>query len=145
MSAYVGMLVVSVPAIWSLWRVRALRLVSINVAGVFGGVIVFYGFLQILSHMLQSSGPFGMVQFAWEATLGLMVSVAFGVLAGTTWRPSGRPREGPAQHDIINGRFSTTRTASYRISGCSLRAQSTLLTCRNPRAAERLTLASPFG
>ena len=95
-TAYVGTLAVGVPAMWSLWRVRALNLVSINLAGMFGGVIVFYGFLQLLGYMLQSSGAFGIVQLIWGAALGLLVSMAFSAIAGLTWRSSGRPQAGAA-------------------------------------------------
>jgi len=95
-TAYVGTLVIGLPVVYGLRRARMLNLLSLALAGAAGGVIMFFVFSLFLGFVLESSAPFDLLQALWGGTLGLLVSLAFGALAGITWRSSGRPDAGAA-------------------------------------------------
>ena len=95
-TAYVGTFVIGLPVFYGLRRARMLNLLSLSLAGVAGGVIMFFVFSLFLGFLLESSAPFEFLQALWGGALGLLVSLAFGAFAGITWRSSERPKTGVA-------------------------------------------------
>lgn len=94
--AYVGTLVIGLPVVYGLRRARMLNLLSLALAGAAAGMIIFFVFSLFFGFLLNSSAPFEFLQALWGGALGLLVSLAFGALAGITWRSSGRPKTGAA-------------------------------------------------
>lgn len=89
-AAYVGLLVLGLPAAYGLYRIHLLNVWYLALAGMFGGVVVMFAFLQVFGRFLQPSEPFGFLGAVWGATLGLLVALVFCALVGITRRSSGR-------------------------------------------------------
>ena len=90
--SYLGSFALGLPLVHVLRRVGWLSLTSLTLSGALAGALVFYVFFQLLGVVLASSAPFGTLQILWGVSLGFSVALVFGVIAGITWRSSGRPK-----------------------------------------------------
>lgn len=87
---YLGFFMVGFPLIYILRRNGFLSLPMLMLSGLVLGVLVFYLFWLLLGFLLGSSVPYELSAILWGAALGLCVALSFGLIAGITWRSSGR-------------------------------------------------------
>lgn len=81
---YLGLVAIALPAVYVLRRRGRLTLAYLALAGVLGGVLIFFVFGLVLTMLLGSTASFGWVNAAWGAALGLCVALAYGLIAGIT-------------------------------------------------------------
>jgi hypothetical protein len=81
---YVGIVFIGVPAAYFLARRGTLNLVALAVAGALGGIPVFGVFVVVVDRLANNppEWPYSL----WGAPFGLVVALAFGVIAGVPAR-----------------------------------------------------------
>lgn len=88
-TSYLGLLAV-LPLLILLKRNGRLTFVSLAVAGIAGGMVLFAGFLYVFALMLgtQAYYDYDLRDAIWGALLGSAVAIPFGLIAGITSQPS---------------------------------------------------------
>ena len=103
LAAYVCLIVAGLPIVHVLRRIGHLNLVSLSLLGVLAGILVFYGFGQLLVILFQAKASFGLAEVLWGAWLGFSVALVFGLIAGLTFRSTGRLAGGAARRPLGAG------------------------------------------
>ena len=82
LTSYLGFFLVGLPLVHLLKRKGYLNFGTLAIAGIVAGVIVFAGFSVLFRLMLDSRVSYGVLGAAWGAGFGLLVAIAFGLVAG---------------------------------------------------------------
>jgi hypothetical protein len=88
--AYAGLITLGLPLVWLLGRLKRLNIVSIALSGAVAGVVLFYGFLMLLSlPQPLPLKPFGIGGVVLGAGFGFGIALTFALIGGLTLRSTG--------------------------------------------------------
>ena len=86
--SYSGMFILGLPAVYFLKRFGRFNLGWVLVAGVVGGAVVWFVFLELFSRSLESESGVSYLSIVSGAIMGSLVALTYGLIAGV--RTSGR-------------------------------------------------------
>lgn len=82
--SYICFFVIGLPLCWLLKRWRMLHLLTLSIAGAASGIIAIEIFLYFFALSLESSTRFDWIGPIWGASLGFLVALTFGLIAGVS-------------------------------------------------------------
>jgi len=82
--AYLALFVIGIPIYWILKRRRMLSLLTLSIAGAVSGALAFEFFLYLFAVMMKSTPGVFVSALAWGASLGFLVALTFGLIAGVS-------------------------------------------------------------